>query len=88
MEGAPLKVLWRRRAIADLARLREELTAEAAATSIERIEQALVQLARFPLSGRTGRIAGTRELVVPRTPFVVAYVVLENVEILAVIHGS
>lgn len=88
MEGLPLKILWRRRAIADLARLREALPADSTLTTIMRIEQAISGLSSFPLSGRPGRVARTRELVVPRTPLIVAYVVQENVEILAVIHGS
>jgi toxin ParE1/3/4 len=33
------------------------------------------QLAAFPMSGRAGRVSGTREPVIPRTPFIVAYAV-------------
>lgn len=88
MEGLPLKILWRRRAIADLARIREALPADSTAAIIKKIEQTISRLSSFPLSGRPGRVAQTRELVVPRTPFIVAYIVGENVEILAVIHGA
>jgi toxin ParE1/3/4 len=43
----------------------------------------------FPESGRIGRIAGTRELVIPRTPYIAAYVVLDDkVRILRVLHGA
>ncbi|MBH8572974.1 hypothetical protein I8752_08065 [Nostocaceae cyanobacterium CENA369] len=36
-----------------------------------------------------GRIAGTRELVITRTPFIVAYRVrADQIEILAVIHAT
>jgi len=46
-------------------------------------------LTTFPQSGRTGRIGGTRELVVPRTPFIVAYRIKdETIDILAVHHTS
>ena len=39
--------------------------------------------------GRPGRIAGTRELVVPGTPYLIAYAVLEEqVVVLAVLHGA
>ncbi|UFP96370.1 type II toxin-antitoxin system RelE/ParE family toxin [Gloeobacter morelensis] len=88
MESQPLKILWRRRAIADLARLREALPSEIRLRIVERIERSVQQLAQFPLSGRPGRIGGTRELVVTQTQFVVAYLVGEHIEILAVIHGS
>ncbi len=47
------------------------------------------QLDAFPTLGRTGRVRGTRELVVPNTPFVVAYEIQKaRVYILAVYHGA
>lgn len=43
----------------------------------------------FPESGRTGRVEGTCELVVPRTPFIVPYRVKgEVIEILGVHHTA
>jgi toxin ParE1/3/4 len=42
----------------------------------EQIDAAVRRLIEFPESGRPGRIAGTRELVVPRTPYIAAYVVV------------
>jgi toxin ParE1/3/4 len=46
-------------------------------------------LARHPMAGRKGRVRGTRELIVPGTPFLVAYKVEQNeVWILAVMHGA
>ncbi|MGA8215723.1 MAG: type II toxin-antitoxin system RelE/ParE family toxin [Candidatus Sulfotelmatobacter sp.] len=47
------------------------------------------QLAAFPMSGRSGRVAGTRELVISNTPFVAAYSVdHDRIVILAVYHGA
>jgi toxin ParE1/3/4 len=41
-----------------------------------------------PAMGRPGRIAGTRELVVPDTPYVIPYRVRrERLELIAVFHG-
>ena len=54
-----------------------------------RVREAAQGLAAFPLQGRPGRILDTRELVVSRTPFTVAYRVADQiVEIIAVIHQA
>jgi toxin ParE1/3/4 len=45
-------------------------------------------LLTFPHIGRTGRIEGTRELVMPHMPFVIVYRVSANIEILNVVHTS
>ena len=46
-------------------------------------------LASNPAIGRSGRVFGTRELVIPKTPYIVAYRVRNDVvEILRVIHGA
>jgi toxin ParE1/3/4 len=43
----------------------------------------------FPFRGRAGEEPDTRELVVPRTAYIVVYRVRESVvEILRVIHGA
>jgi addiction module RelE/StbE family toxin len=47
------------------------------------------RLRDFPESGRPGRVAGTRELVVTGTPYVAAYQVTDTaVRILRVLHGA
>ena len=45
-------------------------------------------LLRYPRSGRSGRLEGTRELVVVGTPFIVPYRIrADTIEILGVFHG-
>ena len=52
-------------------------------------DNAVEILKRFPASGRPGRVAGTRELVVSRTPYIVPYRVRDDtVELLLVLHAA
>lgn len=87
-----MKVAWTRRALADLGSAYEfiaEERPEAAVRVIDRIEKAVKAIARHPEIGRSGRIDGTRELVVPGTPFILPYrVTPKTVELLGVIHAS
>lgn len=46
---------------------------------VDMIEAAVERAARFPGSGRAGRVKGTRELVLTRVPFTVVYVVKDGV---------
>lgn len=48
------------------------------------------QLEHFPLMGRPGQIDGTRELIVPRTPYRLIYVVDEPyyIDVIRVLHGK
>lgn len=60
-----------------------------AARITTQIVAAVEQLAAFPLLGRPGRVPGTRELVIPRTPFIAAYALDESqIIILALYHGA
>ncbi len=89
---APLTVRWTRQAIADLDHAFDFVATNnpgAARVLIETIDRATDGLTAHPHLGRPGRVAGTRELVVPRTPYIVAYRLDRGaVEILAVIHGA
>lgn len=55
----------------------------------ERIEAQVERLRDTPEIGRVGRVVGTRELVLSRTPYVAAYRVEgDKVRILRVLHGA
>jgi len=47
------------------------------------------RIGQVPQSGRTGRIGGTREAVVPGTAYIVVYQIsVQRIEILGVWHGA
>lgn len=61
---------------------------ELAARITMHIANSVQQVATFPMSGRPGRVPGTRELVISN-PFVVAYgIEKERIVILAIYHGA
>ena len=62
---------------------------EIAARITYKIVASIQQLNAFPMSGRTGRVRGTRELVIANTPFIVAYAIVgDRIVILALYHGA
>lgn len=87
-----MKLAWSQRATSDRLAIFlwiAEDDPRAAASVDERIEQAARRLIDFPDSGRPGRVEGTRELVIARTPYVAPYKVEgDTVRILRVIHGA
>ena len=86
-----MKVVWSRRALANLIALRDYIAQDdptSAAAVARRILGAVELLTKQPQIGRPGRIAGTRELVVPDTPFIVPYRIRgDRLELIAVFHG-
>ncbi len=87
-----MEISWRGRALEDLETARLYITASnphAARRVLEAILAAVSRLSDTPEIGRPGRVAGTRELVIPRTPYIVAYTVLaDEIVILDVLHGA
>ncbi|MEO1149250.1 MAG: type II toxin-antitoxin system RelE/ParE family toxin, partial [Cyanobacteria bacterium J06638_22] len=82
-----MKLVWTKQAIADLNAAYgyiAETAPEAAEVIIERIERSLESLQQFPEMGRLERVKETRELVIPRTPFILPYRVhKKRIEVLA-----
>jgi addiction module RelE/StbE family toxin len=87
-----MRVRWLRRARRQVDEIGAYIARDnpaAADRVVERIRQAADRLAAHPLMGRQGRVIDTRELVVPGTPYIVAYRVRgQSVQILAVQHSA
>ncbi len=84
-------VLWTKPALQDIDDIGAYIASDdqvAAENTVRRVFEAVAGLRYFPHIGRLGRIRNTRELVVSGTPYVAAYRLRENVEILAVYHGA
>jgi toxin ParE1/3/4 len=88
-----MNIVWSPEAIQDLIALRAYI-AEESPTGARRIVLRILHdveglLADNPEIGRPGRVPGTRELVIARTPYIVPYRVRRGtIQILRVFHGA
>ena len=86
-----MKIVWSPRAIRHLEHLRayvERDSEQNAALVAGRILKAVDLLQDHPQMGRPGRVLGTRELVIPDTPYIIPYRVRgDRLELIAVFHG-
>ena len=86
-----MQVRWLARALRNLQEEADYIAQDdpqAAARIVILIEDTVAMLADHPALGRTGRVPGTRELVVAGTPYLVPYRVRgKRIEILRVFHG-
>jgi addiction module RelE/StbE family toxin len=87
-----VQVRWLRRALANLDSEAEYIARhnpQAAARIVMAIQEAVARLAEHPAMGRSGRVPGTRELVVLGTPYIIPYRVRgDRVELLRVFHAA
>jgi toxin ParE1/3/4 len=87
-----VKVLWSAASLSHLQQVVDYLQGETSggATTIRRrILETKRRIGQMPYSGKVGRIDGTREAVVPRTPFILVYRVSEKtLDILGIWHAA
>ncbi|MFE0754023.1 type II toxin-antitoxin system RelE/ParE family toxin [Inquilinus sp. NPDC058860] len=87
-----MKLRWRPAAEGDRLAIYDHIEAEnprAAALVDERILARVLTLLQLPHSGRPGRVEGTRELTVGRTPYFVIYRIEDGtVRILRILHSA
>jgi toxin ParE1/3/4 len=84
-----MKIVWSPEAIQDLISLRAYIAEESPAGAQRIVLRILHDVEDNPQMGRPGRVPGTRELVIPRTPDIVPYRVQSaTIQILRVFHGA
>jgi addiction module RelE/StbE family toxin len=87
-----LRLEWSQFALADRETIFDYIEADSPRAAVvvdDRIREHVERLRQFPEAGRPGRIEGTRELVIDRTPYIAAYqIVGKSVRILRVLHGA
>ena len=87
-----MRVRWLRAALSNLDAEAEYIAQNnpaAADDLVSAIVEATESLKRYPALGRPGRVTGTRELVVPGTPYIIPYRIrMGVVEIIRVFHAA
>jgi toxin ParE1/3/4 len=87
-----MEVRWSARALADLEAIQDYLLERSPAAALRMVtvlRAAGEKLSTMAQRGRPGRWPGTRELIVPNTPYLIPYRVRgEVVEILRVFHSA
>jgi toxin ParE1/3/4 len=88
-----VRLVWSPQSVSDISALRAFIAAEspvaAKRISLRIVDTVELLLPFNPEAGRKGRVPKTRELVIGRTPFVVAYRINDKaIEVLRVFHGS
>ena len=87
-----MRVIWSAASVRHLQEIIDYLQGESSAGAVtirRRILATSLRVGQMLYSGRIGRVDGTREAVVPRSPYIVVYQVSEQaVEILGIWHGA
>src|SRR4029077_2230834 len=89
---AVMRIRWTRAAAEDLEHIKDHLTehhTQLAQSKVLELYETIHSLKTSPRRGRLGREEGTRELVLSRLPYIVAYRINEQaVEVLHIFHGA
>ena len=89
-----MTIRWTHAALTDLQNISRQIEQDRNLTTANRvcrtIYDAIQMLRHHPQSGKPGIEEGTRELVIPKSPYLVAYRVLESnvVQVLRIWHGA
>jgi addiction module RelE/StbE family toxin len=88
-----VRIEWSSAAVADLEAIadwiEQDRGIETASRVVRSLYEAIQSLRTMPYRGRYGRLENTRELVVPRMPYLVVYQIYEqHLVVLNVVHGA
>jgi toxin ParE1/3/4 len=84
-----LRIVWNQHALDDRDENMEYVGKDSPAAAIEmddEIEQQVDTLGAYPRLGRPGRVTGTHELVISRTPYIAVYRVDEREECIEILR--
>lgn len=87
-----MKIDWRPKAVQDLDSIVDYIAADnpgAAVAQGDEVYEQVMDLKDFPERGRRGRVQGTLELVINRTPYIAVYRTKGGkIQVLRILHSS
>ena len=88
-----MRLAWSAHAVDDLKAISEYVEQDRDLTTANRVTrkiyEAIQSLRSMPYRGRSGRLADTREIVVPGLPWIIIYqITQERVLVLNIVHGA
>lgn len=86
-----MKIEWLPRAMGDFDKIVDYIADDDPTAALEQgdeIEQQVTGLSANHRMGKPGRVKGTRELVIVRTPYIAVYRLKKNLQILRILHGA
>lgn len=87
-----MNVIWSAASVKQLQEVVDYIQGESSVGTIStrrRILETVRRVGEMPHSGRIGRVEGTREVVIPRSPYIVVYqLTAQAVEVLGIWHGA
>jgi toxin ParE1/3/4 len=88
----PIQIEWTPLAESEAREIHRYIAEDSIAAADRQLDlllESIQGLSRFSAKGRTGRVHGTRELVVPGTPYIVVYRLVDTtIQILSILHGA
>jgi toxin ParE1/3/4 len=88
-----MRVEWSSPAVSDLKAISEYIEHDRSLDTANRVALSIYEAAKslgtMPYRGRIGRVENTREMVIPRLPYVVIYTVFDDrIMIVNIVHGA
>ncbi len=87
-----MKIDWRPKAVRDLDAIVDYIATDNTVAAVEQgdeIYKQVTDIKNFPEIGRRGRVQGTLELVIVKTPYIAAYRIKgSKIQVLRILHSS
>lgn len=87
-----MKLQWTTQTLQDIRYIHDYIAEDdpqAAKRMVTRIKEAGLQLQKYPQPGKPGRVPDTRELILAKSPYILAYIwAKDSIQVASVLHSA